>query len=77
MNLLRLCFKIADILYPFSGSENQDTNNTLTKNTQNKGQILTQLEEQITEMMNGKIDFTLIMDDPASNSYLQVSLNNH
>ena len=61
----------------FSGSENQDTNNTLTNTTQNKGQILTQIEEQINEMINGKTDFTLIMDDPASNSYLQVSLNYH
>ena len=74
---LRLSFSIADISFEFSGSENQDTNNQLTKDTQKKGQILTQIEEKITEMIDGKIDFTLIMDDPASNSYLQVSLNNH
>ena len=55
--------------------ENEDTNNTSLNYNQNKIVILNQIEEQINEMMNGKVNFTLIMDDPASKSYLQVSQN--
>ena len=52
--------------------ENQDINNSSTNNNQNKLKLLNQIEEQITQMKDGKPNFTLIMDDPASNSYLQV-----
>ena len=55
------------------GLENQDVNNSPTNNHQNKLKFLNQIEEQITQMKEGKTNFTLIMDDPASNSYLQVS----
>ena len=55
------------------GLENQDINNSSTNNNQNKLKLLNQIEEQITQMKDGKTNFTLIMDDPASNSYLQVS----
>ena len=53
--------------------ENQDINNSSKNSNQNKLKLLNQIEEQITGMKDGKTNFTLIMDDPASNSYLQVS----
>ena len=36
--------------------------------------VFAQLEYQITGMKNGNIPFTMILDDPKSNSYLEVSL---
>ena len=53
--------------------ENQDINKSSTSSNENKLKLLNQIEEQITGMKEGKANFTLIMDDPASNSYLQVS----
>ena len=37
---------------------------------------LCDLKEQIMAMKDGEKPFTLIMDDPASNSYLQVTISN-
>ena len=55
--------------------EEADDQNTKGSDSQERNQVLIQLEGQISGMKNGSLQFTLIMDDPTSNSYLEVKLD--
>jgi C4-type Zn-finger protein len=55
--------------------EEADDQNTKDSDGQERSRVLIQLEGQISEMKNGSLQFTLIMDDPTSNSYLEVKLD--
>ena len=45
--------------------------------TSDSNKVLSSLKSQIDRMINGIDTFTFIMDDPASNSYLQVRFKNY